>query len=374
MKYITILLFVAVTTLATYGQVEKVKGRLFSDTTDLKIINVYPDSFPNISVVFKAERRNGEPLWNLTKDKMKVQENTQHCNVVSLEQISKNKPINIGIVIDHSGSMQYDDYQLYDKSGNYLLKFDENGSFIYPNNYIAPIDNAKSAVKTFASSFNTRKDFISVIGFSRTVDKKLPLTQDISKINLVVDSMVADYSTALYDAMIFGIEEIKNANGIKVLVVLTDGQDNSSQSKWTDVIERATITNIPVYIIGLGDVNVDILKSIADSTKGQFYFTQSSNSLNTVYAEISRQVQAFYNLVYHSTNFSSADSSRTIELSFDIDSIYLVTDPVKTTLPLEVVEFIAGKEKEKQYILYGGIALCLLVGSGILLFYFKRKK
>ena len=374
MKYITILLFVAVTTLATYGQVEKVKGRLFSDTADLKIINVYPDSFPNISVVFKAERRNGEPLWNLTKDKMKVQENTQHCNVVSLEQISKNKPINIGIVIDHSGSMQHDDYQLYDKSGNYLLKFDENGSFVYPNNYIAPIDNAKSAVKTFASSFNTRKDLISVIGFSRTVDKKLPLTQDISKINLVVDSMVADYSTALYDAMIFGIEEIKNANGIKVLVVLTDGQDNSSQSKWTDVIERATITNIPVYIIGLGDVNVDILKSIADSTKGQFYFTQSSNSLNTVYAEISRQVQAFYNLVYHSTNFSSADSSRTIELSFDIDSIYLVTDPVKTTLSLEVVEFIASKEKEKQYIIYGGIALCLLVGSGILLFYFKRKK
>jgi Ca-activated chloride channel family protein len=179
--------------------------------------------------------------------------------VVSLEQISKNKPVNIGIVFDHSGSMQLDQAQLFDNNGNPLFSFDSNGQPILPVGYSAPIDNAKSAVKTFAQSFNSRKDFISVIGFSDRVDRVLPLTNDISKVSSIVDSMNADFSTALYDAMIEGIDKIKIANGVKVLVVLTDGQDNSYKFNWSDVIAKANQLEIPIYIIGLGDVNKDTL-------------------------------------------------------------------------------------------------------------------
>lgn len=345
-----------------------------ADTADLTIINIYPDSFPNVSVVFKAETRRGEPVWNLTKEKMTVKENSQNCDVISLEQISKNKPINLGIVIDHSGSMQDDNSQLFDKNGNLLFSFDANLQPILPKGYTAPIDNAKSAVKNFVSTFETQKDFISIIGFSSIVDKKLPLTKDVSQINAIVDSMHADFSTALYDAMITSIDEIKKADGVKVLVVLTDGQDNSSKAKWNEVVDKANKEDIPIYIIGLGDVNIDTLTLIAKSTKGQFYFTQSSTSLNTVYAEISKQVQAFYNLVYSSTNFSPADSSRQIELSFDLDSIYLVTNPATLNLPEEVVELIAKKEKERQYLLYGGVALAVLITSGTILFYYRRRQ
>lgn len=372
-----LILFFLTTTfsLSVFGQTEKVKGNLSTaDTADLTILNIYPDSFPNVSVVFKAETRKGEPVWNLTKEKMTVKENSQNCDVISLEQISKNKPINLGIVIDHSGSMQIDQSQLFDKNGQPLYSFDAYSQPVLPKGYSAPIDNAKSAVKTFVSTFNTKKDFISVIGFSNIVDKTLPLTQDISQINSLVDSMRADFSTALYDAMITSIDEIKKADGVKVLVVLTDGQDNSSKSKWNDVVDKANKENIPIYIIGLGDANIDTLTLIAKATKGHFYFTQSSSSLNTVYAEISKQVQAFYNLVYSSTNFSSADSTRRIELSFDIDSIYLVTNPASSNFPTEVVEFVAKKEKEKQYLLYGGIALAVLITTGTLLFYFQRRK
>jgi Ca-activated chloride channel family protein len=375
MKKIITLFLAIMFSLSVFGQTEKVKGNLSTvDTADLTILNIYPDSFPNVSVVFKAETRKGEPVWNLTKEKMTVKENSQKCDVISLEQISKNKPINLGIVIDHSGSMQLDYSQLYDKNGNPLFSYDANFQPVMPKDYIAPIDNAKSAVKTFVSTFNTQKDFISVVGFSNIIDKKLPLTQNISQINSLVDSMIADGTTALYDAMITSINEIKKADGVKVLVVLTDGQDNSSKSKWNEVVDKANKENIPIYIIGLGDVNIDTLTLIAKSTKGKFYFTHSSNSLNTVYAEISKQVQAFYNLVYSSTNFSSADSTRIIELSFDIDSIYLVTNASSSNFPTEVVDFLAKKEKEKQYLIYGGIALALLITTGTLLFYFQRRK
>src|SRR5688572_5608840 len=96
-----IALFLATTfSLVVVGQTQIVKGNLSTvDTADLTILNIYPDSFPNVSVVFKAETRKGEPVWNLTVEKMIVKENAQNCDVISLEQISKYKPINLGIVI-----------------------------------------------------------------------------------------------------------------------------------------------------------------------------------------------------------------------------------------------------------------------------------
>lgn len=375
MKNTISLLLATFFSIIVFGQTEKVKGNLSTaDTADLTILNIFPASFPSVSVVFKAETRKGEPVWNLTKEKMRVKENAQNCEVISLEQISKNKPINLGIVVDHSGSMEHDFAQLFDKNGNQLFFYDANFQLVLPKGYTAPIDNAKSAVKTFVSTFNTKKDFISVIGFSNIVDKRLALTQDIARINSMVDSMMADFTTALYDAMITGIDEIKNAEGVKVLVVLTDGQDNASNSSWNDVVNLAKKENIPIYIIGLGEVNTDILSRIAKATKGKFYYTQSSNSLNTVYTEISKQVQAFYNLVYSSPNFSSADSTRQIELSFDIDSIYLVSNPASLNLPTEVISFLAKKEEEKRYFIYGGIAIAALIAAGTLLFSFQRRR
>ncbi len=375
MKKLTTVFVATIFSLTVFGQTEKVQGNLSTaDTADLTILNIYPDSFPNVSVVFKAETRKGEPVWNLTKEKMKVKENSQDCEVISLEQISKNKPINLGIVIDHSGSMSVDLSQLYDKNGTALYSFDAHFNPIFPKGYTSPIDNAKTAVKSFVTSFDSKKDFISIIGFSNIVGRKLSLTQNIGEINAIVDSMQADFSTALYDAMITGIDEIKKSDGVKVLVVLTDGQDNASISKWNDVVDKAIKEDIPIYIIGLGNVNKDTLQLIAKSTKGQFYFTQSSSSLNTVYAAISKQVQAFYNLVYSSPNFSSADSIRQIELSFYIDSIFLVTNPATLNLPTEVIAVIEQKEKEKEYLLYGGIATAILIAAGTLLFYYRREK
>lgn len=342
------------------AQVKKVAGQLSSsDSADLTILNIYPDSFPNISVVFRAETRSGEPVWNLTKDKMRVKENQQTGKVISLEQISGKQPINLGIVIDHSSSMAFD-YSMYATTMEAGDK--------------TPLENAKNAVKKFSSSFNNGKDFISITGFSSEVDSKLPLTQDAGKINAVVDSMQAVNSTALYDAIQYSLEQVKNAIGVNVLVVLTDGNDNSSKITWREVVAHSVKENIPVYIIGLGEVNKDTLNLIAKSTHGKFYYTRSSSSLDTVYTQISKQVQAFYDLVYRSLSLSSADSTLQIEISFDTDSLLLITEPGVAKLPPAILAYISKKEKERKYMLYGGIAILLLVSAGTLLYYQQKRK
>lgn len=375
MRCLFIFLLSILFSVAVLAQSEKVKGTLSSrDTADLTILNIYPESFPELSVVFRAEKKNGEPVWNLTKQKMLVKENDQSCKVISLEQISQSKPIYLGIVIDHSGSMMQDQAQLFDKNGKPLFSMDANNQVLLPQSYVAPIEHAKSAVKDFVASFNAEKDYISITGFSSSVDKKLALTQNTATINAVVDSMQADESTALYDAMLSSIGEVTRAKGIRVLVVLTDGQDNFSKSSSSDVVRKAQEESVPIYLIGLGDVNKEVLSSIADSTKGKFYYTGSSVSLRNIYADVSKQVQAYYNLVYASPNFSSADNTREIELSFDVDSMVLISHAASSDFPIEVVEFMAQKETEKDYFLFGGIATVFLVAGGTLLFSYKRKR
>lgn len=372
MKHLTLVFTLLFLTLG-FGQTDKVQGTLSSvDTADLSILNIFPESFPKVSVVFKAQTRKGEPVWDLTKEKMKVKENSQDCEVILLEKVSKNNPINLGIVIDHSGSMIG---ELFDEVGDPLFPFDDYFFPIFPEGYKTPLDNAKLAVKKFVTTFNVKKDFISILGFADVVDIKIPLTQDREKINAALDSMQADFSTALYDAMITGIEEIKKADGIKVLIVLTDGHDNNSRSSINDIIKKAKQEDIPIYIIGLGDVNKELLQQIATATKGQFYFTESASSLDEIYATISKQIQAFYNLVYISPNLSSIDATREVELSFDIDGVFLVTDASSLDLPKEVVVHLAKKEKEREYLIYGGsTVIVILLSSGLLLFYSRRKK
>jgi Ca-activated chloride channel family protein len=257
---VSILLIYCLTSFTAFGQ-KQIRGHLKTrDSIEFSIINVLPDSFPTISIIFKGHKADGNPLWNLKRDDFMVSENGEDSDVKSLIPISRNKPINIGIVIDHSGSMLEDPSLLYDKNGNELFSYDTNTfTLVLPKGYVAPIDNGKATTKDFANSFNFKKDFISVIGFSSTVDKILPLTNNKMKIDSVINSMEADSLTALYDAMLTGLNQLNTGDGVNVLVILTDGQNNKSKSTWNDVTEKAIFLDIPIYIIGLGKVNKDTL-------------------------------------------------------------------------------------------------------------------
>ena len=366
-----ILLLISLSTVSVAQN--KVKGSVYTDSADLKILNIYPDSFPRVSVIFKAETRSGNPVWNLTTAKMRVKENEQDCKVISLQLVSKNKPVNLGIVIDHSGSMMDDSTEI---RLNHItsLPLNENGIPLYPKNYLSPLYHAKEAIKKFISGFDSQKDLISVTGFSSTVSEKLSLTNNITRVTALVDSLSADGSTALYDGMASSLDEIKDAYGLKIMIVLTDGQDNSSKENIDALIDRSKKENIPVYIIGLGNVNKTILEKIAGETNGKFYYTKSSSTFDSIYQSIRKQIQAFYDLVYESPDFSKKDTTRNIELSFAIDSIYLTSTPSSINLPAEVINYLEKKEKQKEYLVIGIIALITLVAAGMLLLNYRKKR
>jgi Ca-activated chloride channel homolog len=354
---------------------KQVHGELkTSDSIHFAVIKVLPDSFPAVSIILKGQKNNGEPIWNLRKEDFSVLENGMLSEVSSLSLISKKQPINIAIVIDHSGSMLDDPSLLYDKHGNPLFSYDTStNEFIMPKGYLSPMENAKITTKEFASSFDFRKDFISVIGFSSSVDKVLPLTNKKERIDSLINTMEADSMTALYDAMLAGLDQLNAKTGVNVLVALTDGQNNSSTSNWNNVIEKAALLEIPIYIIGLGKVNKDTLQMIADRTSGQFTYTATSSSFSNIYARLGKEIQSFYELKYLSSNLSSIDSKRKVVIAFD-DGSKKDTISYNLFLPKEVMLYLANRSKRKTYLLGASVVLAIVVSMGTIVYTRRRRK
>lgn len=292
----------------------------------LNILHIDAHLFPKVLVSFKADNQNGIPFWDLSNNKIIITDEGKNCTSLNLKQTISSKPIYLSIVVDHSGSMDEDHAQLYDKDGKPLFTIDKDDNMVVPDDYISPIDNAKNSIKQFASSFDTRKDFISITGFGTSVDKSLSLTHNENLINQAVENLKAEGKTALYDGMLQGIAQIKNSDGIKVLVVLTDGEDNTSKSKFTDVINLAVKENIPVYIIGLGDVNKTTLNQISEATNGLFFYTRSSTTLQSIYKMISERVQAVYQLEYISSNKNRGKNKRELNLSAALNNYSVTKD------------------------------------------------
>jgi len=337
-----------------------------NDTVLLTVDQVIPDAFPKISVIFLAETQKGIPLWNIDITEMKVYEDSVECEIKNLQRISKEKPVNLALVVDHSGSMAI---------GN-------------------AFSNAKRAIFRFLTALNTQKDSVMVVGFSTKVDGITPLSSDTVMVKKELNRYVEDGTTAFYDAISLALDSLKNHSGLKAVVALTDGNDNSSLSSIEAITKKAQENSIPLYIIGLGiDVQTaalvyylygipidyvdrDKLSNLAKLTGGNFYFTKSSKKLTEIYTGISRRIKALYELVYFSPNKSYRDTIRTIGLNYTNDKIsFSKPQYASYALSCEIVRVLKNRYKRTRIMITGGLALAGL-GSGLVSIWliFRRKR
>jgi Ca-activated chloride channel family protein len=208
------------------------------------------------------------------------------------------------------------------------------------------------------------------------VDKVLKLSNNETVINNMIKSMEADSMTAFYDALMVGIQQVKEEEGLNVLVALTDGNDNMSKNTYKEVISYAKESNVPIYLIGLGNVNTDSLKLLADNTDGQFFYANSATVLNEIYDKISTKLQAFYDMTYISPNLEVDSNERTLEITFIKEEIHLITEKERFDIDENVLTYMFEKEAEKKrlYLIYGGLGLEVLVAGGIFFHFYSKRK
>jgi VWFA-related protein len=117
-------------------------------------------------------------------------------------------------------------------------------------------------------------------------------------------------STAIWDAVWTTSNEILRDSAEhtrRAIILLTDGQDTTSQVHLRDAIDSAVKVDALVYAIGIGDrysygIDEGSLKKITEATGGRAYFPRNERELRDAFAQIQRDLREQYLIAYSSSN------------------------------------------------------------------------
>jgi Ca-activated chloride channel family protein len=116
--------------------------------------------------------------------------------------------------------------------------------------------------------------------------------------------------TALFDAVIAGLDRLESASNQKrVLVVLSDGEDNASTQSEDAMLERARASNTMVYTVSnanrhgdVGGGDAGLLRKLARVTGGMAYFPDTDREVVESLDRIAANIRRGYLIGYVPSN------------------------------------------------------------------------
>jgi Mg-chelatase subunit ChlD len=187
------------------------------------------------------------------------------------------------------------------------------------------IDNAARAAKNFVDRAE-QDSYVAVVKFDSTASTEIGLTKitdDASRTTIKNEIPTDDSggSTSIGAGMqqAKGILDASTHNLNKVMVLLTDGEENTDPMI-ADVLQDVVDANIKVYSVGLGAASDQQLQDVADQTGGVYYFAQDEDiqALNEAYTSAALQIASLPgNTVANETLSIPGGTSDTFEALID---------------------------------------------------------
>jgi Ca-activated chloride channel family protein len=120
-----------------------------------------------------------------------------------------------------------------------------------------------------------------------------------------LDDLDFGNETRLFDAIAASLDALQGTEGRKVVLVLTDGQDSSSQTGWRDVLEQAIGEDVMIYSIGLEVEYFDGLRNrrtspdsslrrLAEETGGGYFELEETDELGSTFTRVSQELHSQY--------------------------------------------------------------------------------
>ena len=162
---------------------------------------------------------------------------------------------------------------------------------------------AQDAIADFVRSLETA-DKIAFYSYSRDLSRASALTADRSQVLRGVRTTVAGDDAALYNCLLLTVKDAARYTGRKVVVVFSNGPDNSSMVPPEDVAELAQSTGIPIYMIStqlakLEPVSTAVFERMAAATGGKAYFAKNWRDEKAAFASIRNDLGHLYGLSYY---------------------------------------------------------------------------
>jgi len=235
-------------------------------------------------------------------------------------------PMSLGIVFDTSGSM------------------------------IDKIEGVEDAVQHFVRSV-APGDEIFLVRFSDDAELVQDFTDDRQRILRAVEDLEPQGSTALYEAVLLGLQKVNSGkNRKRALLLLTDGNDTASSVKFNDVLTLARKSEVIIYALGIGhgekgsyghdasggilsgilghrdkdEVDMKVLNGFADATAGRAFYLENAHQggrdlVDEAAGEVASELKQQYTLGYRPTNKKRDGSFRQIKVEVSDRSLRVRT-------------------------------------------------
>lgn len=177
----------------------------------------------------------------------------------------------------------------------------------------------KAAIRFFRQVIRPEKDLVALYSVSSGSRLEQPLTKDVSSLIYAIESFPEPQGgTALLDAIIKAADYLRTADGRRVIVIVSDGEDNLSDSTLEETVRAVQAANCQIYVVKTtdfenvvrtgertGNANIRFLSAerrmqeLTKQTGGAVYSPINETELNAAFSRISAELSEQYILDYY---------------------------------------------------------------------------
>jgi Ca-activated chloride channel homolog len=211
-------------------------------------------------------------------------------------------------------SLEQDDFIILDNGKPQEITFFQNEvtpfTVVVMMDYSASMTANLDLLEAAAEQFLLRMlpaDKGQVGAFSDKIQFSGTFTSDRDDLIGAINDLQFGNPTRLWDAVDASMEELKDVEGRKVVLVFTDGDDTASRTGMGDVLDRAREEEVMIYAIGLQSEFFNgqrvvrsrpdrSLRRIAEETGGGYFELQKTAELAPTFTRVAQELHSQYTL------------------------------------------------------------------------------
>ena len=250
----------------------------------------------NVSVT----NRDGLAISGLEKKAFVVFDNQK------LQEVSffsdEDAPVSVSIVFDTSGSMSE-----------------------------KKIIRAKEALARFIRTSREEDEFF-LIGFDSEPAILLDGTRDADAVLNKLRIVETRGNTALYDAIGLGLNRVRRGAHLrKVVIVISDGEDNNSRLSFGEIRRRLRESEAMVYTVGIrssisfakGRISPrSALQELASVSGGKSYFPDGIIEMDEAFEKIALELRHLYSIGYYPADFTPNGNKHRLKIKLNVPKSY----------------------------------------------------
>ena len=250
-----------------------------------------------INVLFTLTDRKGKLVTDLERADFHLFEDNRPQTITNFSR-ETDLPLTVALLIDTSTSIR-------DK-----FKFEQEAATDFLVHTLRP-GKDKALLITFDSAIELVQDF----------------TDDTELLRKALHQIRPGGGTKLLDSIFLACQEkMKAESGRKIMILISDGDDNLSLETLNSTLEMAQKSDVSIYTIstnssgffGITAPKSDkLLKRLAEETGGRAFFPFKAEDLSQSFQDIGIELRSQYSLAYRSSNTRRDGSFRAIRIETD---------------------------------------------------------